>query len=272
MKIEREDLAIRLIEERARTGFSQADFARKLDITREGLRLYESGQRGISAEFLAQAATMGMDVQYILTGVRSANLAQAEHTVQPTVRPVKVPGSNVVQLVGGDVNGGSVTMSGNTLNMISTPKHITRTVAEVKPGEQHITDEQAAKLTALVHEIVELETKIKKKPNSYRSVWAALNAYCKVTKYRLILLTDYAKAEKYLYQWMGRLNSMASAPVADNDTWRKRRYAYIKINTRNDEAWLKAYLRKNFKTESLSDISDDELDKTYRAVARRKRA
>ena len=64
---------------------------------------------------------------------------------------------------------------------------------------------------------------------------------------------------------------MASAPVADNDTWRKRRYAYIKINTKDDEAWLTAYLRKNFKVESLTEISDDDLDRTYRAVASRKR-
>jgi len=305
MEVEREDLAIRLIEERTRTGFSQADFARKLDITREGLRLYESGQRGISAEFLARTAMLGTDVQYILTGVRSSNLQEVAPLKQPqglglesltnpdalkpftepgrqlkemtrpklpdALRPASTAKSNVMTLVDGDISGETVTVSGNTLTMINTPKHVTRTVAEVKPGVEHITEEQAARLMALVKLIVEWEAKVKKKPNGHRGVWAALNAHCRVTKYRLIALGDYAKAENYLHQWLGRLQSMASAPVADNDTWRKRRYAYIKINTRENEAWLLAYLRKNFKAESLTDLADDALERTYRAVAARKR-
>jgi len=307
-------MAVRLIEERSKRGYSQSGFARQLGVSHEGVRLYEMGQRGISAEFLAKAATLGLDVQYILTGVRSTNLAEVSPPKSPhlvgikelsvsgalrpfresarlvkemttpkaiqelkrasslgALRPANITGSNVVQLVGGNLSGESVTVSGNTLNVISTPKHVTRTVAEIKPGEAHITDEQAARLTALVKLIVEWEAKVKKKPNGYRGVWAGLNAHCKVTKYRLIALDDYDKAENYLHQWLGRLQSMPSAPVADNDTWRKRRYAYIKINTRSDEAWLTAYLRKHFKAESLADISDDDLDKTYRAVARRKR-
>ena len=36
MDIDRESIAIRLTEERARKGYSQADFARQLDVTREG--------------------------------------------------------------------------------------------------------------------------------------------------------------------------------------------------------------------------------------------
>jgi DNA-binding XRE family transcriptional regulator len=259
--IERADIAIRLVEERTRTGFTQADFARKLDISREGLRLYELGQRGLSAEFLAQAAALGVDVQYVLTGVPSANRAEAERAAQPQVNVSSGGNANVVQ----------VAQAGSTIHLVNTQNHVTHTKAEVKPGDQHITEVQAAKLTELVRQIVELETQLKKAPKSFRSVWAALNAHCGVTRYLLIALEDFPKAEKYLRQWIGRLNSMASAPVADNETWRKRRYSYIKINTKDDSDWLAAYLKKTFKVTSLTELSDEQLDRTYRAVAARKR-
>lgn len=261
MPIERADIAIRFVEERARIGYSRVSFARELGISGETLRLNEIGQSGIGAEMLAKAASMGVDVQYVLTGVRSANAAEAESAAKPEVHVASGGSANVIQFA----------QNGSTIHMVSTQKHVTHTKAEVRPGEQHISENQAAKLTALVNEIVELEAKLKKSPKGFRSVWGALNAHCGVTRYLLIASEDYDKAEKYLRQWIGRLNSMASAPVADNDAWRKRRYAYIKINTKNDEAWLTAYLRKSFKAESLSDISDDDLDRTYRAVASRKR-
>lgn len=260
MSIERADIAIRLVEERTRTGYSRAAFARELAINTETLRLYEVGQSALNAEVLAKAASLGMDVQYVLTGVRSANLAEAERATQPATQSANGGNGNTVHF-----------MNGGTVNMISTPKHVTTTKVEVTPGEQHISEGQAAKLTALVQEIVEQEAKLKKTPKSFRAVWGALNAHCGVTRYLLIASGDYDKAEKYLRQWIGRLNSMPSAPVADNDAWRKRRYAYIKINTKNDEEWLTGYLRKNFKAESLAEISDDDLDRTYRAVASRKR-
>lgn len=261
--IDRADIAIRLVEERTRTGFTQADFARQLEISREGLRLYELGQRGLSAEFLAQAAALGVDVQYVLTGVPSVNRAEAVRAAQP--QQATAP---KFQVVGGTGHTMNVIENGN---VIHTTQHSTTVKAEVKPGDQHITEAQAAKLTELVRQIVEFETQLKKTPKSFRSVWAALNAHCGVTRYLLIALEDFPKAEKYLRQWIGRLNSMASAPVADNETWRKRRYSYIKINTKSEPDWLIGYLKKTFKAESLTTLDDDQLDRTYRAVASRKR-
>jgi transcriptional regulator with XRE-family HTH domain len=258
MAIEREDIAVRLIEERARIGYTQRDFAAKVGITTESLRLYELGQRGISAEFMAKAAMLGIDVQYVLTGVASRNRAEVEAAIQPTV---SINGStNVI----GIVNGG-------TVNQIKTDKHVTTVKAEVKPGDEHITQEQAATLTALVNEIVELESKLKQKPKTHRSVWGSLNAHMNVTRYLLIPAIGYEKAEKYLRQWIGRLNSMSSAPVKDGDAWRKRKYAYIKINSKNDPASIERYIAKNFSASSLSDLSNDELEKVYRYVAAKKR-
>ncbi|MDH1055619.1 transcriptional regulator [Aquipseudomonas alcaligenes] len=261
MSVERADIAIRLVEERGRTGYSRVAFARELGISAETLRLYEIGQSALNAEVLAKAASLGVDVQYVLTGVRSVNALEAEKAARPEVSVSSGGSANVVQFA----------QNGSTIHMVSTQKHVTHTRAEVKPGEQHISEAQAAKLTELVHEVVELEAKLKKAPKGFRAVWGALNAHCDVTRYLLIAAEDYEKAEKYLRQWIGRLNSMASAPVADNDAWRKRRYSYIKINTKDDSDWLVAYLKKTFKVTSLTELSDEQLDRTYRAVAARKR-
>ncbi|MFB9086115.1 helix-turn-helix transcriptional regulator [Erwinia tracheiphila] len=258
---DRADIATRLIEERAKIGYSQADFARQLDISREGLRLYEMGQRSLNAEFLARAAGFGIDVQYILTGIKSKNSEEVLQAIQPAIHVESGGSANVIQFA----------QLGSTVNMVTTQKHVTNVKADIKPGVEHITEEQAAKLTKMVSTIAELEQKVRKTPRTYKAIWAAVNSHCRVTRYRLIPLASYAKAEKYLRTWIGRLNSQASAPIVDNDEWRKRKYAYIKINIKNNELWLDEYISKRFGATSLRDLSDAELDKTYKAVAAKKR-
>lgn len=263
MKIDRADIAIRLVEERVRHGFSQADFAEKTGLSREGLRLYETGQRGMSAEFLAEAASLGVDVQYVLVGLRSLNFAEVES--------VKVP-----RVVGaqGSVQGNVVgqVQSGAVVHQIHTQRHVTRTVAQVKPGDEHITEAQASTLRGLVDQIVEKESLLKQKPRTHRSVWAALNAHCKVTRYRLIPAADFERARKYLDQWIGRLGSMATAPIKDGDEWRKRRYAYIKINSKSleDTNALLAYIKRNFSATSLTELDNQQLEQVYRYIAGRR--
>jgi transcriptional regulator with XRE-family HTH domain len=262
MTLDRADLAIRLVEERARTGYTQADFASKLGVSREGLRRYEVGERGFPAEFLAQAASLGVDVQYVLTGIRSTNVHATELAAIPAA--VSVGENNQGNAVG-------IIQPGANVQQIVTQRHITRTVAEVKPGDIHIGEEQAVALRALVDKVVETEKRLKKAPRTHQSVWRALNAHCKVTQYRLILKDDFPKAQKYLHTWIGRLDSMASAPVKDGDAWRKRKYAYIKINSRDDPASLDRYIAKNFKASSISELDNDQLEQTYRYVAGRKK-
>lgn len=63
----------RLREERNRLGFSQADFAEIGGVQRLAQINYEKGKRNPDSPYLASIAAAGVDVQYILTGIRSAS-------------------------------------------------------------------------------------------------------------------------------------------------------------------------------------------------------
>lgn len=64
-------IAKRWSEERKRLGYSQADFARWLNISRETERKYECGLSIPNAERLALAMEYGMDVLYVLGNQRT---------------------------------------------------------------------------------------------------------------------------------------------------------------------------------------------------------
>jgi transcriptional regulator with XRE-family HTH domain len=262
MSHERHDLAIRLVEERGRLGLSQAEMARLLGVSREGLRLNEMGQRGMAAEFLGDCVTLGVDVQYVITGIRSQNFEAALEKNTSGVKGQNIASSNVVNFA----------HAGSTITQINTARHTTKTIAKVEPGELHITDSQAATLKDLVDEVVRTELRLKEKPRTHQAIFSAMNSHCKVTSYRLIALADFEKARKFLQQSMGRLMSMKSAPSKTGDAWRKRHYAYIKINTKNeaDDEACKVYLKKNFQATSITELSNDELEKVYRYVAGRR--
>ena len=140
------------------------------------------------------------------------------------------------------------------------------------PGVEHISTEQRAKLKALVDEIVETEARLKQRPRKHSSVWSALNKHCGAPSYSLIASGHFEKARTYLNSTLGRLNSMASAPVKNGDEWRSRKYKYIKINAKSpaDSAALTAYIKTNFGADSLTELSNDELERAYRYVASRR--
>ncbi len=252
------DFAARFVEERERLGHSQVSYARALGLTTEGLRKIENGKSFCRADMLANAASMGADVQYILTGVRSNNADAVSRAVGYETN-VKI--DNVIGIGYINSNHGPIQIN---------PKNITKAIT--KPGDEHITLEQRSDLIKLVDKIVETEATLKKAPKSHRAVWASLNAHCRVNTYTLIAASDFEKARKFLHQWLGRLNSSASAPVKDGDNWRKRHYAYIKINTKDsaDAEAVATYMARKFKAESLTDLSNDELDAVYKYVAGRR--
>jgi putative DNA-binding protein len=163
---------------------------------------------------------------------------------------------------------GNVSAIGNGNTIIHTQKVIEKKEYIINPGEEHITNEQAAKIQELVRNVAEMEQLTKKNPKTMQAIWIALNRYCGVPKYRAIKYTDYEKAVKYLRSWGGRLNSTATARKKDPN-WRNKKYACIRAICHNpdfDEKRL-AYMDKKFGTQHLSHLTDEDLETVYRYVA-----
>lgn len=64
-------IGYRLREERDRLCFSQALFAGKMGVSRMSQVNYETGKRSPDAEYLFAASEAGVDIAYVITGIRS---------------------------------------------------------------------------------------------------------------------------------------------------------------------------------------------------------
>lgn len=62
----------RLSEERKRIGLNQTEFGRIAGVTKTSQVNYESGERSPSVDYWQAIATAGVDVQYIITGIKTA--------------------------------------------------------------------------------------------------------------------------------------------------------------------------------------------------------
>lgn len=81
----RELIGARLKEERERLGYNQVDFAAAGGASNRSQVDWEKGKQVPNAEFLALVAEIGVDVQYIVMGVRS-NVALTEDEEQLLTR------------------------------------------------------------------------------------------------------------------------------------------------------------------------------------------
>lgn len=68
----------RIKEERERLGLSQDAFAKAGGVSKRAHIYYEQGERSPSADYLAGIAEIGVDVAYIITGIRHLPVQQAE--------------------------------------------------------------------------------------------------------------------------------------------------------------------------------------------------
>lgn len=77
-------IGIRLKEERLRLGFNQTAMAEKCGVGKNTQLAYEKDERNPDASYLAAAASLGMDILYVVTGQQSPlpseslNFAEAE--------------------------------------------------------------------------------------------------------------------------------------------------------------------------------------------------
>jgi hypothetical protein len=167
---------------------------------------------------------------------------------------------------------GNGNIVGNGNFVVRTEKIIHKTIVRPEPGLEHITEDQAASLQRLVKEVVDLEEKVKRQPKGYPAVWRSLNARMKVASYRMIPFSKYPSAEKYLRNWLGRLNSSKSAPKK-NGNWRNQRYRHNHAVAKKYDLYdkMRAYMLDKFDAQSQRDLDNTELDQLYRRMAAWKR-
>ena len=137
----------------------------------------------------------------------------------------------------------------------------------VMPGLHHITSEQQYIIRTLVNEVVKAEMVAKTNPRNHAAVWSALKRKYKFSSYKFIEQEKFPEVESYLRQTIGRLKRSKSA--RRSPSWRKSRYTFIHTRLKelgrvDDKDW---YLEFNFGCSSLTELTDDQLQKTYDWVA-----
>lgn len=268
------DIAHNLIDERERLGYSRKNFAAQVNKTDESLRLYETGKANMSAEFLAAAAQLGVDVQFVLTGVKSENLHMVAQKFENELNQALNENYGGVQF-NAEVSGSPVVGNNNTVNQvtgtqnnITTQKHITKTVVEISSDDNRIDEEQKATLLDLVNKIVAKEQEVKRKPKTHRAVWSSLNAHCQVSTYKLIAKDDFEKAKMFLRKWLGNLNNTATSKRNNPTAYRNNQYStiHVKIKELGLEEWYRDTLKSKFGVDSSTELDEVEMKKLVTMV------
>lgn len=184
-----------------------------------------------------------------------------------TPEPNPTQGTSSTVNISGD---GNIVGNGNTI--VNTERHTTRTIAKTEPGTEHITEAQVRRLHDLKDEIIRLENIAKKRPATYQSVWVRVNKLCGVATMRLIPLEKFKKAETFMLQWIARLTGTKSVKKKDPNTVRTSRLRAIhaKMRAQGTEEAVRAYMRKKFSKDSMSDLTPEELEQTYRYTMSKK--
>ena len=143
----------------------------------------------------------------------------------------------------------------------------------VKTGDGTITAEQKAELLRLKREWIQANDAVKAKSLSYPAASARLNAAMKVSGYAELKPEQFEKARAWLRRQIAMVRAMPSAPRKEGDKWRTARYAAIKAHCKNqlgDEQAYRPYIKRHFQADSLTELGDIELERTYRYVMGKK--
>lgn len=79
------DMGLRLREERKRLGLSQADLGAVGGIEANAQGLYERGKRFPNATYLSLVATAGVDILFVVTGVKKVRAADSINALDAKV-------------------------------------------------------------------------------------------------------------------------------------------------------------------------------------------
>jgi transcriptional regulator with XRE-family HTH domain len=106
----------RLKEERVRLGLSQAALGEIGGVRKQAQLNYEKGERNPDSAYLSAIAKFGADIQFIVTGIRSAeSLSSDEKELISLFRqaPLAVKAAALAALSAGSAASDSINVSGN---------------------------------------------------------------------------------------------------------------------------------------------------------------
>ncbi len=134
----------------------------------------------------------------------------------------------------------------------------------VRTGDGVIDAAQKAELQRLVKEWVTARQQVRRGGFTYAAAWGAFNAAMAVNKYDELPMDRFGDARSWLMRQMGILKGMKSAPKR-LPNWRNSTIAAIKARCRNqlgDQYAYIAFIGDRFGKQSLTQLADDELQKT----------
>lgn len=111
----------RLLQERKRLKLSQAQFGEAGGVQKRAQINYEAGERSPDAAYLERIAALGVDVQYVITGVHTAaSLSADEQELVSLFRaaPLAVKAAAVGALQGGTAPGPKVQIGGKVVGPV----------------------------------------------------------------------------------------------------------------------------------------------------------
>jgi len=235
--------------------FTQLDLSKFTGISQSRLSKYLSGKELPNLEnFLKIISVIGYTGEELFNSIQK-KIEEKEMIEQKNKYGNVINGNN-------QINGNII--AGNFYHNTKVKE-----VNPYSPSEDDITEEQAFHLKELITKIVELEKEVKIKPKGYAAVWNAFKKYCKVSTYRAIKKSDYARSEAYLNKWNGRLKK-TKAFASDEEKYRKDRYRAIHSAARINLKWSKEdidnYIFDQYQKESMKDLSKLELENLYTRI------
>ncbi|WP_028300298.1 ORF6C domain-containing protein [Oceanospirillum beijerinckii] len=187
------------------------------------------------------------------------------------INTTEAPSNNVHSIFGGT----NIIGNQGDIHIQTTPPENKKVkeVVVLNPGPNEISEQQKAEIKSLCDEWVALHNSIKKRPLTYGAAWSRINKTGGVTKYAMIPQAKFKKVVAFIKKEMGQLRNMKSAPAKD-DQWRAKRIGAIKARSKNqlgDPNAYKPYIKKNFKADSLTELSTDEIQRTYTYIFAKKK-
>jgi len=238
-----------------------------------GARVYIDlvGKTGeaVQTGFLKAVATLP---KLSIRRVRSP--APAGTALPASILPPPAPNEksfNVTQQGDGNIAaGGNVEMH---FHDHATPRRIAR----ARPPKDVVTEDQAVRIKLLMDELIGLDAKtfgVGLSEASIRSKWwGALYKHVPATSYKNFSQRKYQKALKWGQQHKARM--LTELRGEDSDAWRKNAYGRIKGYMRDSgveklvfysDISRRAHIEPPFT--SLTDLTDEELNRVYGAVVR----